>query len=127
MKMRQEIIGTYDFGYEKVQLVLRDGDGGEFYLLPADINCPRVRIGADQPDWRSLVAALLHEAMEFALERMGTRYSPACEMARDHAAYVFVIDHTHFAEACARVAEFLTGSLPDLNRVWKKWRPGAGR
>lgn len=125
--MRQQIIGTYEFGYEKVQLVLREGEGGEFYTLPGDINCPRIRIGADHPDWRLIVAVLVHEAVEFALERAGARYSAAYEMARDHAAYLFVMDHTRFAEACVRVAEFLTGCLPDLSRAWKKWRPRAGR
>ena len=36
--MKQVIVGTYEMGYEKVQLVLREGHGGEFYLLPGDID-----------------------------------------------------------------------------------------
>lgn len=120
--MRQKIVGTYEFGYEKAELVLREGDGGEFYLLPGDIDCPRIKVGADQPDWRALIAVLLHEAFEFACARVGLRYSPSDDLGRDHAAYVFVMDHPRFTKTCALVADFAAQCLPDLEKAWKKWK-----
>lgn len=120
--MKQKIVGTYEFGYEKVQLVLREGDGGEFYVLPGDIDCPRIKIGADQSEWRHVVTVLLHEVMELAFARLGLRYSPSEGLGRDHAAYVFFVDHPRFSDACGRTADFLTNCLPDLSAAWKQWR-----
>jgi len=120
--MRQMIVGTYEFGYEKVQIVLREDNGAEVYFLPDGIDCPRIRIGADQPDWRSLVALLLHEAEEFSLIRAGARYHPSENLARDHAAYIFILNHTQLSQVCAQIAELLITCLPDLSKAWAKWK-----
>ena len=124
--MKPVIVGTYEFGYEKCQLVLRESDGGEFWVLPGDIDCPRIKIGAEQKVWGDLVAVLCHEAMELSFERVGLRYSPSQELVRDHAAYLFVATHTQFAEAIDRAADFLARCLPDLSKAWKKWKQKKG-
>lgn len=120
--MAQKIVGTYYFGQERVQLVLREDIGGEFYATPGDIDCARIKIGGEHAEWSSLLAVLLHEAMEFALMRVSARYSPSDEEARDHCAYVFVANHVQFGEACARVAEFLSECLEPLRRTWEEFK-----
>ena len=119
--MKQAIVGTYEFGYENVQLVLREGIGGEFYVLPGDINYPRIKIGADQAHWKALVTVLLHETMEFAYTRIGARYAPSEELGRDHAAYFFILTHPQLSESCGRAADFLANCLPDLDQAWRQW------
>lgn len=121
-KMKMAIVGTYEFGYERVQIVLREDDGGEFFAVPGDIDCPRIKIGADQTEWCDVVRVLMHEAMEFAFFRAGVRYSPSEDLSRNHAAYMFILDHQQLATAAAGVAELVTNCLPDLKKAWKAWK-----
>ena len=45
--MTQVIVGVYTMGYEDVEIVLREGTGGEFYNCPGKGQIPRIKIGAD--------------------------------------------------------------------------------
>lgn len=119
--MKQVIVGTYEIGYDQVEIVLRDGDGGEFYLIPEKGRVPRINIGADHTDWRDVVAVLLHEAFEFALERLRCRYIRTDLVVNDHNGYLFIVDHITFSESCQRVAELISVALPDLAREWERW------
>lgn len=120
--MRQKIVGFFELGNEQVQVVLREGVGGEFWLEPGDIKCPRIKIGADQACWGDLVAVLDHEALEFTLTRMRRRYFTSMDYANDHGAYTFFLTHVEFAEVAARVAHFLVKCLPQMEKEWRKWR-----
>lgn len=117
--MKPQVIGNYEFGYEYVQLLLRDGEGAEFYRLSEDITIPTIFIGADG-SWLDIVTRLLHEALEFSLERAGCRFYPTNDLARNTAAYTFSFNHQQFADCCAKVAEFVTAALPDLQKAWKQ-------
>lgn len=120
--MKQTVIGSYRLGPHAVQLVLREDDGGEFYLVPESGHAPRIKVGADHKDWGEMVSVLHHEAMELAMTMTGVRYQPAPDFANDHGAYLFVMTHAQFSEAGARTGRFLSDCLPDLARAWKKWR-----
>ena len=120
--MRQKIIGIFSLGFEDCELVLREGTGGEFYNCPGKGEIPRVKIGADVKEWRDLVAVLLHEAMEFALNRLRCRYSCSYDFGNDAGGYIFVLDHPQFSDCCARAAEFLALSLPVLAKEWPKFQ-----
>ena len=124
--MEQIIVGTYDMGWESVEIVLREGTGVEFFLIPETGRGPRIKVGADQNQWSDVVAVLLHECLELEYERAGVRFSPSSELARDHAAYIFVLNHAQFSEAAARVAELLSKVLPDLAKSWKQWNKRKG-
>ena len=119
--MRQVIVGTYEFGYDQAQLVLRAGNGGEFNMIPEAGSVTRIKVGVDQPCWRDVVAVLMHEITELVYEKMCCRYSPAYEMGKDHAGYTFVLRHDQFTEATARVAEFVAAAIPDLAKAWDRW------
>lgn len=119
--MKQVIIGTFDFGCEYVQLVLREGQGGEFYTKPEKGHIPRIKIGADYSRWHGVVQTLLHEAMELAMLRQDCRYEPDHRIAQDTCAYVFMADHAKFSECCAVAGVLLADSLPTVAREWKKW------
>lgn len=118
--MEQIIIGVYDLGYENVQLVLREGHGGEFYTNP-EKTLPRIKIGGDYPDWQDIQTVLLHEALEFALTRGGHRFADSQDLSNDLAAFVFHFSHSEFSDCCAKAAEFMTLSYTDLKTAWLKW------
>lgn len=58
--MKQKIVGTYPLGWSRVQIVAREGIGGEFWLSPGDIDCPRIKIGLDEDRWEDVLETLLH-------------------------------------------------------------------
>ena len=120
--MKQKIIGTYPLGYEQIQLVLREGTGGEFFTLPEDGKIPRIKIGADNNYWWETVELLLHEVNEFCMMRLACRYNQSNSVLRDHSNYLFVMTHVQFGECCARSAELLAKALPDLGKAWNKWK-----
>lgn len=119
--MKQKIIGVYPCGAEWVQLVLREGDGGEFYTMPEPGHIARIKVGADSGKWRDVVAVCLHEITEFAMTRAGLRFTPAPDYGQDNGSHVFVMTHTQFSEANARAAMFVAAALPDLAKAWKGW------
>ena len=120
--MIQRVIGTYSFGFEDCQLVLRNGTGGEFYNCPGRGEVPRIKIGADEKEWKDVVGVLLHEAMEFSMNRLGCRYEDSYDLGRDMSAYLFVMRHQTFSDCCARAGDFVSSCLPDLSAAWSKWR-----
>lgn len=124
MGLKQVIVGVYSFGYEDIELVLREGDGGEFYNCPGKGEIPRIKIGADSKQWRDILSIFLHEAFEFTFNRLGCRYSDSYDMGNDSASYLFVASHIKFSDACARVGEGIATALPDLSRAWVKWQKG---
>lgn len=124
--MKQVIVGTYHLGHPcKPQVVLREGTGGEYWLHPGDQENPRIKIGADEEAWPSVVTALLHEAFELAADLERCRFCPYLDQADDMAGFWFFFDHHQFAEICSSVAELMTACLPDLSRAWKEWRETA--
>lgn len=120
--MKQEIVGVYPCGPEYVQLVLREGDGGEFWTMPEKGHICRIKVGADYDQWWRIVDVLMHEAMELAMMRICCRYEPAPDHSRDCGSYSFVMTHAQFSNANARAAMFVAAALPDLAKAWKKWR-----
>jgi len=119
--MKQVSVGVYEIGFEQCQLVLREGQGAEFYLVPGKGKVPRIKLGADYEKWESLLSCVIHEAMELVMFRHGCRFDPSADLSRDHSAYMFVMAHTDFSDVCATVAEFLASALPDLSAAWEKW------
>ncbi|MCE5324904.1 MAG: hypothetical protein LLG01_00670 [Planctomycetaceae bacterium] len=120
--MRQKIVGTYRLGGQMVQVVLREGRGGEGYPLPGDIDYPRIKIGADSRDWQYVVGVAMHEASELVASYLHYRYGPTNMDADDLLSLVFIMTHPQFSELCARVGMFLADCLPDLSAAWKKWK-----
>ena len=119
--MRQTIVGTYHIGDVSVQLVLREGNGGDFYFQPGDIPYPRIKIGADVDNWRNVVTTLIHEAEEYVIASLCCRMSPDDEFGRDAASYVFWLRHEQFSDVCARTGMLVAECLPDVATAWKKW------
>jgi len=114
-------VGSYYAGNESIQLVLREGNGGDFWCVPGRGKLPYIKIGADD-DWNSIFTTLLHEIFEFLLERVKGRYYPSADVSHSSASYLFVIDHQDFGDVCARAAEFVDDCLPDLKKEYKLWR-----
>lgn len=122
--MKQKIVGVYDMGWESVEIVLCEGQGGEVFLRPEKgVNrVGRIKVGADNTQWWSVVSTLLHETMEYSLCRMRCRYYCIEDLKIDQNAVVFSFDHQQFTEVCARAGEFIAAALPDMEKAWKKWR-----
>lgn len=118
--MKQKIIGVYPCGGEDVQLVLREGGGGEFYVTPEKGHVARIKVGGDC-DWDDVISALLHEAFELQMHRIGCRYDPTGDYGKDHSSYLFVMTHPQYSNVCGRVAQFLTKAVPALHKAWKGW------
>ena len=122
--MKQKIIGTYSCGVEEVQLVLREGTGGEFWTMPEKGCIARIKVGANM-EWPEVMSALLHEALELQMHRIGCRFDPTGDCGRDHSSYLFVMTHPQFSNVVGRAAQFASAALPDLAKAWKKWGKGS--
>ncbi len=125
--MTQIVIGSYECGYDNVDVVLRDGTGGEFYLTPEPGKCARLKVGADGP-WGAILKRFMHEAIEFAATRALCRYTPSIDMANDNGGYLFVMSHLQMSHVAACVAELSARALPDLCAGYKAWnkKPSKG-
>lgn len=121
--MKQKIVGIYDCGFEQIQLVLRDGLGGEFYSCPEKGSLPRIKVGAGGPnEWGSVVGVLMHEIMEFSMWRQDCRFTPDNRIRPlSHADYLFVMSHEKFNDCITKVAEFVHLALPDLAKAYNAW------
>lgn len=120
--MKKKAIGVYECGYEQIELVLREGTGGEFYYIPENGALPRIKVGADYGKWSEVVAVLLHEVFEFCMDRARCRFDPSSDVGHDHSAYLFVMNHPIFHDCCERSSEFMTSALPDLAKEWNRWK-----
>jgi len=119
--MKQKIVGVYEFGYDQVQIVLREGTGGEFWMIPEKGSLPRIKIGADCELWRQVIEVFFHEAFEIAMTRSQLRYRQHDAMGMGHDGYIFFFNHNQFTDLCSRVGELSANALPDLSRAWGKW------
>lgn len=117
--MKQKIIGSYICGYESVELILKEGYGGEVFFLEKG-SLALIKLGGDQ-DWESCFTALLHEVFELVLDRIKCRFAPCNDMSRSTSVYMFVVDHVDFSDVCAKVAEFIDACLSDLKKAHKLW------
>jgi hypothetical protein len=120
--MRQQIVGIYECGWNSVEVVLRDGDGGEYFMIPEKGRGPRIKLGADQDTWQKLVAVLMHETLELVMDTLKHRYIAWQNMGNSHDGYLFMFDHPQFCDITARAAELMAACLPDLAKAWEKWK-----
>ena len=117
--MKQKIVGSYPAGYESVELILREGWGGDVYFIEEG-GIARIKLGGDQ-DWEACFTALLHEVFELVFDRLKCRFAPCNDMSRSTSVYLFVADHVTFSDVCAKSAEFVDACLPDLKKAYKLW------
>lgn len=118
--MKQKIVGTYPLGWSRVQIVAREGIGGEFWLSPGDIDCPRIKIGLDEDRWEDVLETLLHEVEELSATIIGTRFWKSAWQSEDSSAYTFVMTHQQFAEIICWAASLLPACEDDLVEMWSK-------
>jgi len=118
---RQEIVGYWTCGTTAVQVVAREGTGGEFYSCPDSDNMavPRIKIGMDQP-WGQIGETLMHEALEFASVQLGLRYEPCFKTCDPE--YAFFMSHGQFSEMICRASELVIHMLPILSSVHSRWK-----
>lgn len=124
--MKQKIVGVYGIGLQEVQVVLREGTGGEFYFAPESGKCCRIKVGADG-DWKRCVSTVLHEAFEMEMTKSHCRFAPAPDFGCDHAGYLFQMDHPMFSDVVARLGGFLADCLPQLSRAYSAWHKKPSR
>ncbi|MHB8053683.1 MAG: hypothetical protein ACYDH3_00300 [Candidatus Aminicenantales bacterium] len=120
--MKQKIVGTFPLGLEYCELVLREGTGGEFYVMPEEGHVPRIKVGADHDEWGEVAEVILHEAMELALARIKCRFYVSDACGDDMHNYLFVAQHKDFSDACARTMWFLLKAIPEALEAWKAWK-----
>jgi len=116
----QKILGNYSSILTDVQIVVRGGNGGEFWLRPEAGLCPRVKVGLDWQEWPECVSSLVHELMELFLTVRGYRYSKAPDIGNDHAGCVFHFNHEGLSECACFVSGIIAGALPDLSDAYKQ-------
>ncbi|NQU44859.1 hypothetical protein HQ520_16335 [bacterium] len=118
--MKQKIIGVYEMGYRKVQVVLRDGHGAEYWALPGDIDFPRMKIGM-KGTWKTVLARVVHEAFEMSAESLRVRYFESQDNSGEAGNYLFVFTHCQFAKIADEVGEFMAAAVPDIAKACQKW------
>jgi len=119
--MKQKIVGTYYIGFEQCELIIFEGNGGSYTFCPERGKLPIIKIGVNGT-WIDVVETLLHEVMEFVITRADCRYRPSNDLSHGHDTYLMVFNHPQFSKVCARAADFLVEALPDLAKVYKKWK-----
>jgi hypothetical protein len=118
MKMRRTKLGQYQFGSRQVLLFVRSGTGGDFVSF-GDSGMAEISVGIDD-DWMTVLASLIHEAIEFACVDKDKRFRPDQDYSSATDAYWFIFNHRDFSEIIARATTFLTGAIPDLVHKYKK-------
>jgi len=103
--MWQKRIGYIDGGVCSIDLVAREGTGGEFYSCPEAGSVPRIKVGFDYEDFAEVMSVLAHEIMEFVLTSRGHRYCKAPDFGEDMTGLVFHFDHSVISE-CTRILGF---------------------
>lgn len=117
--MWQKRIGYYDGGICCVELVAREGTGGEFWTRPGKGCVPRVKIGFDYEDFGDVADILFHELMEYTLTARGHRYTESPELSGDMGCFEFVFNHTELSE-CARIMSgVIIEALPAMMVIHK--------
>ena len=111
-------VGIYYMGAENVALYLRSGTGGDFSLAPRDGSQAFIAIGhyGGNADWPKIVSDIQHEALEFAMSRLGLRWLQAPSSSDSHAAYAFHMTHEQMDEVAGMTGHFLASCLPDMAR-----------
>lgn len=115
-----KFLGTFSIGFDPVGLFVDPKDSGGSFIIPLDGTLPQITVGLENDTWAETLSVLIHEAMEFALEKKNCRYEPSQDLGRDHAHYLFCLDHQQFSDACARVAVFLDQAQGRVEAAWKK-------
>lgn len=112
-------VGIYELGYEKVALVVNpNAKGGSFNFCDPKLGVSRIVVGLDYLHFHHVLNVLVHEALEFALTRLGARYTPSQDLAGDMGAYHFSFGHTTLSEASFMVAEYVHEALGPLRGQW---------
>lgn len=121
--MKQKLIGHYELGVVSVSIFLREGDGAEYYTHPEPGHTPRIKVGVSG-NWEQVVARLLHEAMEYAIDNHKCRYRQTMNFQGASDGVSFHLDHSQFSMVCDDVGRFLTAALPAMAKEWNKaeWR-----
>lgn len=115
--MKPVKVGTYELGYERVNLFTQDDFGGRFWTLPKEGGFAEIYVGVASDNWKDVVVVLHHEATEFALTRMNLRYNKSEKWRVDSGGYLFVFTHSEFSQAAEYAAEFMADSWDDLNKA----------
>ncbi len=115
-------VGRFYLGWRQVDLFAtmppHEG-GGCFYYSPEDGKLPRIKVSIQYKEWNTIVAILLHEAMEFAMEDHRLRFSGSAQIADSHASYLFVMTHEQFCECAAICGIFMADCLPELAHAYE--------
>lgn len=115
--MKEQLIGTFNMGFEPVRLIVREGMGGEFATTPA----PTIWVGIQSKDWNIVHEALLHETLEFVAFRANARYNPDNNVSSSHESYVFMFPHSVFSDICAKTTLFTVPAVPLLRTAWEAY------
>lgn len=122
-QVKQKFIGSFDLGWETVDLIaILDDIGGCFYFQPEPGKVPRIKVGLDYEKWSEVVSTLLHETFEFVLAREGLRFVACRKFNNDHADYLFAFDHPAFSRICSNAALFVTEAMPKLAAAYNLQR-----
>jgi len=120
--LKQKIVGTYQAGYYHVQLVLREGVGGESYLVPGDRPVFRIKVGGDVKSFYTIMKVLSHEIWELVLNIEKLRFYPSACLADDTGACFFMLNHAEFSNANACASEYIETARKPLKKAYKNFK-----
>jgi hypothetical protein len=119
--MKRRFVGHYYLNGSAISLWLREGDGAEFESAPGKRgDCAKIEIGWSDQFW-DILNRLLHEANEFVLTDMCSRYYDRLGYPADTGGYLFVMDHHKFTLMNQFTGYFLSQCLDDLKKAWRNW------
>lgn len=114
------LVGTYHFSLYYVDLYLNTQLlGGSFNCRPEGSNRAIIEVGG-LGEWREVMSALVHEAMELAFLETGCRFTVDGVGIAGRDMYSFIADHPKFSEACNRTGLFLSECVVPLKKAYEK-------
>ena len=120
--MKQKRVGLYHCGSFAVELFVKDDIGGYCITRCDETQLARIIIGINCKQWYEVISVLLHEIGELNRIMSLCRYQRDNYYAGDLSSYIFHYDHIQFSDLCEREAMFLSDALPDLAKVWNKYK-----
>lgn len=121
-------LGCYPLGFESVELKISiEADGSSWTIDPKDTVAGEIVIALDggRAPWSRVKEDLIHEAVEYALSRMGGRFEDSMITAKDTQNFMFVFTHVTFLEAVARATQFIDATEGAIRKVFNKHKTKA--
>ena len=121
--MKPKLICVAKLAQENVRIFekpdLSEG-AASFQFAPGDGGTGEMMICLKGRTWHDVLSALMHEAMEAQIHRLGLAYEQSLIPRYDAGGFLFIFDHKRFSEMTDWAAMFICECHNEVKNAWKK-------